>query len=54
MATTAEGVETSAQLGQLRREGCTEVQGFLFSRPMPAAGIPDFLIKAQDELRSAA
>ena len=37
MATTAEGVETSDQLAKLRGEGCTEVQGYLFSKPVPAA-----------------
>jgi EAL domain-containing protein (putative c-di-GMP-specific phosphodiesterase class I) len=31
MATTAEGVETEEQLERLRREGCREIQGFLFS-----------------------
>jgi diguanylate cyclase (GGDEF)-like protein len=31
---TAEGVETAAQLQQVRQEGCTEVQGFLISRPL--------------------
>ena len=36
MATTAEGVETQAQLARLSAEGCTEVQGYLFSRPVPA------------------
>ena len=33
IATTAEGVETEAQLAQLRSEGCTEVQGYLFTTP---------------------
>jgi diguanylate cyclase (GGDEF)-like protein/PAS domain S-box-containing protein len=33
----AEGVETEAQLTELRAEGCDEVQGFLFSRPLDAA-----------------
>jgi diguanylate cyclase (GGDEF)-like protein len=37
MKTTAEGVETQQQLRQLKEEGCTEVQGYLFSRPVPAA-----------------
>jgi predicted signal transduction protein with EAL and GGDEF domain len=42
MRTTAEGVETAEQLEYLRREGCTEVQGFLFSRPRPSAELfPD-------------
>jgi EAL domain-containing protein (putative c-di-GMP-specific phosphodiesterase class I) len=36
MITTAEGVETADQLEQVRREGCAEVQGYLFSRPKPA------------------
>jgi len=33
--TTAEGVETETQLKALRKEGLTEVQGFLFSPPVP-------------------
>ncbi|HEX8416003.1 MAG TPA: EAL domain-containing protein [Methylobacterium sp.] len=33
---TAEGVETDAQLDRIRREGCSEVQGYLVSRPLPA------------------
>lgn len=35
IATTAEGVETAEQLAVLGAENCTEVQGFLLSRPMP-------------------
>jgi diguanylate cyclase (GGDEF)-like protein len=36
MKTTAEGVETEEQLQTLKKEGCTEVQGYLFSKPVPA------------------
>jgi EAL domain-containing protein (putative c-di-GMP-specific phosphodiesterase class I) len=35
MSTTAEGVETAAQLDVVRAEGCTEVQGYLYSPPRP-------------------
>jgi predicted signal transduction protein with EAL and GGDEF domain len=35
MVTTAEGVETRDQLEQLRANGCTEVQGYYFSKPKP-------------------
>ena len=39
MMTLAEGVETSEQRESLRALGCSEMQGFLFSRPVPAAEI---------------
>jgi EAL domain-containing protein (putative c-di-GMP-specific phosphodiesterase class I) len=35
IATCAEGVETKAQLAYLRREGCSEVQGYYYSKPKP-------------------
>jgi diguanylate cyclase (GGDEF)-like protein len=37
MIVTAEGVETDQQLEQVKILGCTEMQGYLFSRPLPAA-----------------
>jgi len=43
--TTAEGVETSGQLDLVRRAGCTEVQGYLISRPRPAAELPNVISK---------
>jgi diguanylate cyclase (GGDEF)-like protein/PAS domain S-box-containing protein len=39
-----EGVETEEQLECVRREGCTEVQGFLFSRPLTAADARAFVV----------
>ncbi len=41
--TTAEGVETVEQLDKLREEGCTEVQGYFFSRPKPASELSSLL-----------
>ncbi len=40
---TAEGVETEEQLERLRHKGCTEVQGFLLSRPMAAEDARAFM-----------
>jgi EAL domain-containing protein (putative c-di-GMP-specific phosphodiesterase class I) len=40
---TAEGVETEAELGYLRAEGCHEAQGFLFSGARPNADIVGLL-----------
>ncbi|MFT3802785.1 MAG: EAL domain-containing protein [Burkholderiaceae bacterium] len=43
LETTAEGVETVAQMTMLRDKGCDEVQGFLLSRPMPVHALSDFI-----------
>ncbi len=43
IAINAEGVESAAQHAALLREGCGELQGFLFSRPRPAAAVQDML-----------
>ena len=37
METTAEGVEDSSQLDRLRSQGCSSIQGYLFSRPIDGA-----------------
>ena len=39
MTTTAEGVETEAQRDMLRKLGCTEMQGYLFSAAKPGAEV---------------
>jgi len=44
IATVAEGVETRAQLQRLRSHGCSQAQGYLFSKPRPAAEIPALLV----------
>jgi diguanylate cyclase (GGDEF)-like protein/PAS domain S-box-containing protein len=43
ISVTAEGVETQAQLDMLRENGCGQVQGYLFSRPVPAQELPALL-----------
>ncbi|MGY3078429.1 EAL domain-containing protein (putative c-di-GMP-specific phosphodiesterase class I) [Bradyrhizobium sp. LM6.10] len=39
MTTVAEGVETEAQREMLRALGCTQMQGYLFSKPKPASEV---------------
>jgi diguanylate cyclase (GGDEF)-like protein len=43
MTTIAEGVETEAQLARVRADGCTDVQGYLISRPLAPELIDEFL-----------
>ena len=43
MTTTAEGVETAEQQRILRKLGCSEMQGYLFSPPKSADAIADML-----------
>jgi diguanylate cyclase (GGDEF)-like protein len=52
METTAEGVEDAEQVEALRAHGCTNVQGFLFSRPVPAHEVLA-LIEANSKRRAA-
>ena len=49
MTATAEGVETREQLDSITSEGCTEMQGFLFSRPLPAREIERLFISGQGD-----
>ena len=53
LSVLAEGVETDAQLARLREEGCDEVQGYLFSRPVCAADF-EALLRIDADARKAA
>jgi EAL domain-containing protein (putative c-di-GMP-specific phosphodiesterase class I) len=44
---TAEGIETEAELGCLRNEGCHEGQGFLFSKARPQEDVLAMLARQQ-------
>ena len=48
MTATAEGVETREQLDSITSEGCTEMQGFLFSRPLPAHEIERLFLSGRE------
>ena len=54
MTTTAEGVETQEQLDQMRAEGCSEVQGYFYSKPVPRSEIAQLLAVFQQRAQAAA
>jgi EAL domain-containing protein (putative c-di-GMP-specific phosphodiesterase class I) len=49
----AEGVETKAQLEFLSKEACSEVQGYLFGRPLPIADYAGLVGRAVPPERQA-
>jgi len=51
MSITAEGVETPDQLRLVTEQGCTEAQGYLLGRPLPAAAISSLF--AEEQVRIA-
>ena len=54
MTTTAEGIETVEQREKVRELGCTELQGYLFSRPKPLAEILPLLAPCAEMVERAA
>jgi EAL domain-containing protein (putative c-di-GMP-specific phosphodiesterase class I) len=51
MTTTAEGVETRQQLDLVRKLGCTDVQGFFYSPPVPLRELTKVLAKERGAKR---
>jgi EAL domain-containing protein (putative c-di-GMP-specific phosphodiesterase class I) len=54
MLTLAEGVESAWQMDFLREEGCEEIQGFYFSRPLPADDFETFVRRHHQTLAATA
>ena len=52
MDTLAEGVEESEQLEVLRREGCRNIQGYLFSKPMSAIAVDEMFVRWDTKAKS--
>jgi diguanylate cyclase (GGDEF)-like protein/PAS domain S-box-containing protein len=50
--TTAEGVETREQFGQIREAGCTQCQGYLFGRAIPNAEVMRELHQRRQAIRT--
>ncbi|WP_375454235.1 putative bifunctional diguanylate cyclase/phosphodiesterase [uncultured Methylobacterium sp.] len=48
MTTVAEGVETADQMQCIRAEGCTDMQGYFLSKPIPASDILALLTAARN------
>jgi diguanylate cyclase (GGDEF)-like protein len=44
METTAEGIETEEQFSMVRQQGVSEVQGYLFSPPLPPHSLSNLLL----------
>jgi EAL domain-containing protein (putative c-di-GMP-specific phosphodiesterase class I) len=49
----AEGVETVEQLAFLRSQQCDEMQGYLFSQPVPAEDVTKMLLLQKPNSKSA-
>ncbi len=53
LATLAEGIETADQLERVRAEGCSEAQGYLIGKPMPARSIAMLFAQHSTDARQA-
>ena len=53
ITTTAEGVETEEQLLKVQAEGCTEAQGYLFSRPKSASEVSEIIATLNQNIQPA-
>jgi diguanylate cyclase (GGDEF)-like protein len=53
MTTTAEGVETDAQLARVMTAGCTDIQGYLISKPLAPESVQAFLQSRQQGVADA-
>lgn len=54
LVTTAEGIETAEQVARIRSEGCTQMQGYFFSKPVPIADVQDLIATSHAERTDAA
>ncbi len=54
MSTTAEGVETEAELEVIRKLGCKKIQGYYFGRPMPTSEVDSLFIQRRNAQGGAA
>ncbi|MET0568580.1 MAG: EAL domain-containing protein, partial [Hyphomicrobiaceae bacterium] len=54
MTTVAEGVETALHLSMVRAAGCSQAQGYLFSRPVPTSDIVAVISDCNRRLKTAA
>jgi EAL domain-containing protein (putative c-di-GMP-specific phosphodiesterase class I) len=51
LQTIAEGVETAGQLAYLHAQGCNEVQGYHFSKPLPVEQFETWVRNHRQSLR---